>query len=187
MNGRRIDLRSESGSVYLLALLVLLILTILGLALTLATEGEMQLGRNEELSKRNFYSADTGVAIATAKALVVPDLRSANIELVEPSDTPGLNLRNRIEISALAPVQSGPCNLCQINPDSPFLGIQHTLSVTSTRIGWTGEPDRPPVDPVPLAQERMSVLVSFQPWRIETSAAVGALTDQNHRDSQEAF
>lgn len=187
MNGWRSQLRTERGSVYLLAMLVLLILTILGLAVTLATQSEMQFGRSEELSKQSFYSADTGVAIAIAKGLAVPDLRSARIDLVEPTDTPDMNIRNRIEISPLTPVQDGPCNLCQVNHDAPFLTIQHAVAVTSTRIGWTGDPDDPPDRPVPLARERLSVMVTYQPWRMESLTAIEALTDDSHASSREGF
>lgn len=178
MNGYRDRLGAERGSVYLLAILVLLILTILGLALTLATQSEMQLGRNEELSKLSFYSAETGVAIATAKALIVPDLRSAKIDLVEPTDTPDLNVRNRLEISPFTPVQSGPCDLCQVNEDALFSRIQHIVAVKSTRIAWEGDGEDPPAQPVQLAHESLGVMVTFHPWRVDSLTAIEALTDE---------
>ncbi len=187
MSERRRELRAQRGSAYLLAILVLLILTIVGLAVALTTQSEMQIGENDRLLRRSFYSANAGIAISTAKALVVPDLRSIQIDLAEPSGAPNLNIRNRIQMSPFTPVQDGPCNLCQVNQDSPFFKINHAVSATSTRVGWTGDPDDPPAQPVPLAQERMSVMVSFQPWRMETLTAVSALTDDNHGGVQEGF
>jgi len=175
----RRQLRSEDGSVYLLAILVLLVLTIVGLALALTTQSEMQIGANEETSRRTFYSANAGISISTAKALVVPDLRSMELDLVVPSNDPDLQLRNRLEMSPFTPIQDGPCNLCQVNQDSPFFKINHAVAASSTRIGWQGDPDNPPDQPVPLAQERLSVMVAFQPWRMETLTAVNALTDEN--------
>ena len=178
MRNRR-PIHTEDGSVYLLSILVLLILTIVGLALAITTQSEMQIGANEEMARRTFYSANGGVSIATAKALVVPDLRSMQIDLVVPSGDPDLQLRNRLQMSPFTPVQDGPCNLCQVNQDSPFFKINHAVAVSSTRIGWTGDPANPPLQPVPLAQERISVMVAFQPWRMETLTAVNALTDDN--------
>jgi len=179
MTRDRRDTRNESGSVYLLAILVILILTIVGLAVALTTQTEAQIGENELLSRRTFYSANAGVSISTAKALVVPDLRSMELDLAVPTTTPNLNIRNRLQMSAFTPVQDGPCNLCQVNQDSPFFKINHAVGATSTRIAWQGDPDNPPDQPVPLAQEQLSVMVSFQPWRMETLTAVNALTDDN--------
>ncbi len=187
MTQHRRELRTESGSVYLLSILVLLMLTIVGLAVTLTTQSEAQIGENERLLKRSFYAANAGIAISTAKALVVPDLRSIRLDMAEDTNSPDLNIRNRVVMSPFTPVQDGPCNLCQVNQDSPFFKINHAVSATSTRIGWTGDPDDPPDQPVPLAQKRLSVMVSFQPWRMETLTAVDALTDDNTGGVQEGF
>ena len=48
-------LRRQQGSVYILALLVLLILTIVGLAVSLVTQSEMQIGVNERLGHQAFH------------------------------------------------------------------------------------------------------------------------------------
>jgi hypothetical protein len=180
MTRNRRNIQSQEGSVYLIVILVLLVLTIVGLALTITTQSEMRIGANEELSRHTFYSAGTGVAISTAKALVLPDLRSVTIDLAVQSGDPNLQFRDRLEMSAFTPIQDGPCNLCQINQDSPFFKINHFVASSSTRIGWEGAPDAPPDQPIPLAQERISVMVAFQPWRMETLTAVNALTDDNN-------
>ena len=60
-------LRREQGSVYILALLVLLILTVVGLSLSLVTQSEMQIGVNERLSHQAFHMSTAGIDIATAK------------------------------------------------------------------------------------------------------------------------
>jgi hypothetical protein len=180
MNPNRTSAHRQEGSVYLIVILVLLVLTIVGLALAITTQSEMRIGANEELSRETFYSADTGVGISTAKALILPDLRSVDLDLVVPSGDPDLQLRDRLEMSAFTPIQDGPCNLCQINQDSPFFKINHFVASSSTRIGWKGAPDDPPDQPIPLAQERISVMVAFQPWRMETLTAVDALTDDNN-------
>lgn len=178
---------AERGSAYLLALLVLLILTIVGLAATLSTESEAQLGKDDERSTNTFYSTDTGIAIATAKALVVPDLSAARIELVVPTADADLHVRNRLDISALVPIEEAPCDLCQVNQDAPFSQIHHALTVTSTRIAWTGDPERPPELPTPHGRESVSTMVTFQPWRLDTLAAVRALTADREQAAGEGL
>ena len=61
---------AERGSAYLVALLVLVLLTIIGLSLSLITQTEMQIGANERLIERSFYVADSGISLATARTLV---------------------------------------------------------------------------------------------------------------------
>jgi len=183
----------QQGSVYILALLVLLILTIVGLSLSLVTQSEMQIGVNERLSHQAFHTAAAGVDIGTAKALVMPDLRSFELDLVEPTDPPGtgvpanLNIRHRLEVSPFLPILSAPCNLCQINEGADFMKINHAVSSSATRIAWMGNPATPPDVPTPLAQERVSLLVSFQPWRMDITTGVDAATDPNRGGLKNAF
>lgn len=177
----------QNGSVYILSLLVLLILTVVGLTLSLITQGEMQIGVNERLSQSAFYNSNSGIDIATAKALVVPDLRSFEIDLVEPANMANLNLRNRLEVSPFQPILDAPCNLCQINADATYFKINHAVASRSTRIAWMGAPATPPDDPTPLAQKRVSVMVAFQPWQMDITTAVDAAQDTNRGGLKDAF
>ncbi len=172
---------AAAGSTYILALLVLLVLTIAGLTLSLLTQSEMQIGLNERLSQRAFYAANSGVDLSIVKALVIPDLRSMRLDVVEPTELPGLNVRHRLDMSPFVPLFSAPCNLCQINQDVPFDRVNHLVAVTATRIAWTGAPDNPPADPTPLAQKRLGVQVAFQPWMRQTGARIDALRDPHNR------
>ncbi len=194
MRTRAKDLRTQSGSVYILALLVLLILTIVGLSLSLVTQSELQIGANERLSQIAFYNSTAGIDIGTAKALVMPDLRSFELDLVEPmpdppapGQPPNLRIRHRLEVAPFLPILSAPCNLCSINEGAEFMKINHAVASTATRIAWIGAADSPPPTPTPLAQERVSVLVSFQPWRMDITTAVDAATDKNRGGLKDAF
>lgn len=181
-------LRHQEGSVYILALLVLLILTVVGLSLSLVTQSEMQIGVNERLSHQAFNQASAGIDIGTAKALVMPDLRSFELDLVEPgTDVANLNVRHRLAVTPFLPILSAPCNLCQINEGAEFMKINHAVASEATRIAWMGDPANPPDIPTPLAQERLSVLVSFQPWRMDITTGVDAATDKNRGGLKNAF
>lgn len=54
-------LRNESGSVMVLALIMLALLTLLGIAATTTSTIEIQVARNERLYKENFYRAEAAV------------------------------------------------------------------------------------------------------------------------------
>ena len=179
--------KRQEGSVFIISLLVLLILTVVGLTLSLVTQSEMQIGVNERLTQSAFYNANSGIDIATAKALVLPDLRSFQIDLVEPSNLGNLNIRTRLEVSPFQPILDAPCNLCQINADASYFKINHAVASRATRIAWMGAPATPPANPTPLAQKRLSVMVSFQPWRMDITTAVDAAQDSNRGGLKGAF
>ena len=65
------QIRSEAGSAYVITLLALVVLTILALSLALVTQTEVQVGSNERTVSRTFYSADSGLGVAVAEALLV--------------------------------------------------------------------------------------------------------------------
>ena len=61
--------RAQQGSVYVITLVVLLVLTVLGLSAALITQSEMQIGVNERLAETMFYAAGSGIEVSTAKAV----------------------------------------------------------------------------------------------------------------------
>lgn len=169
----------ESGSAYIVVLLVLVVLTILGLSLALVTQTERQIGTSEKTIQRVFASAESGIALAVAKALVLPDLQGMNLQLREPrarldgTADPALNtaltLRHDIATSVMMPLLDAPCNLCQINTggqytENPYKEINHGLVVSATRRGWNADPDEALV----LGQQRVSLMVEVQPWAGQT-------------------
>ncbi len=60
MNPRR-QQRNERGSAFLLALIIIVLLTILGVSIVLVTETENVLGHTEKTVDRQFYAAETGL------------------------------------------------------------------------------------------------------------------------------
>jgi hypothetical protein len=63
--------RSEAGSAYIIALLVLVVLSILGLSLALISQTEMQIGANDLTAHRTFYGSEGGFNQALARLLTV--------------------------------------------------------------------------------------------------------------------
>ncbi len=171
--------RAQQGSVYIITLLVLLVLTVLGLSAALITQSEMQIGINERLGETMFYAAGSGIDVATAKALVIPDLQAMRIDQVVPRALPNLNVRNRVDVSRFRPILDSPCDLCQVNEGISYAKLHHQVDATATRIGWQGNPTPVPANVSPLAQKRLEVMVSFQPWPLNAPAMIFGIGDFN--------
>lgn len=164
----------QAGSAYLLSLLVLVVITIIGLSLTLITQTEMQIGANEGIINRVFFAADSGISESTARALTNADYVGRTFELKEPGTVPALNLRNRVEASAFYPILDAPCNLCEINnlgtySDRAYRKVNHAVTATASRIGGAAE--------TPLGQTTISAMVEVQPWRLSPPEALLAVED----------
>ena len=65
--------RSERGSLFLVAILTLFILTLVGLSLAVVTETEMLLGGNEWAIQEIHYAAEAGINVQVAQMLVGGD------------------------------------------------------------------------------------------------------------------
>ena len=160
------------GSAYVFTLVALLVLTVLSLTLVAVTQSEMILGANEQTRQRVFYAAESGIAIATARALVSNDRSSMEITFDDtPAPSPGVvtprvTLLNRIEISPFYPVLDVPCNFCEINNvgtyrKPSYRKVNHAVTVTASRVGIGGEM---------VAQETISTMIEFQPWMVTNDA-----------------
>jgi hypothetical protein len=64
---------NERGSALLLALLAMVFLTVVGLALAVVTETEMQIGKNDLVAQETFFAAEAGMATAVSQLLVTND------------------------------------------------------------------------------------------------------------------
>lgn len=175
--------RAQSGSVYLITLVVLLLLTVLGLSISLVTQSEMQIGVNERLNETMFYHANSGIEVATAKALAIPDLRRMRLDEVVPTGLPLLNVRNRVDVSQFRPILRTPCDLCQINEGISYAKINHLVEATASRIGWQGAPTPIPDQPTRLAQKQLELMVAFQPWQVNPAAMISGIGEFNQTTS----
>lgn len=151
---------AERGSAYLVALLVLVLLTIFGLSLAIITQTEVQIGRSEKALTRVFYASDSGLAISVARLMTTSDPVSKTIALNDRSSG-GLTVGDSVLLSPLFPVNDAPCNLCSINQDDGggMRDIQHVLSSTAQRRATQSAP----AGQLELANKQLSMLLSTQP------------------------
>lgn len=163
--------RREDGSAYLVALLGLVILTLLGLTLSIITQTEMRMGANERVLQRVFYAADSGFGASLSRALVQGDFSGKTFTLPDPSTPPGFEFRHSVAVTPLVPVLSAPCNLCQINNAGTYGAkqyhkVSHAVAVDAQRIG--GDVDNPGL----VAQKALSAMLDVQPMESTPDAYI---------------
>ncbi|MFQ5527259.1 MAG: hypothetical protein ACE5GX_13470 [Thermoanaerobaculia bacterium] len=152
------------GSAYIISLMAMVVLMIIGLSLSVVTQTEFQISANEKAIEQTFYSADSGVAIGTARALTRSGQDPFTFRMNQEDRVQNYHLANRVNVSAFLAIQAGPCALCEINqgPQRKQL-VNHAVSAQSERVGWTGS-GPPPADPKVVARRTVSLMVDLQPW-----------------------
>jgi len=150
----------EEGAAYLVAVLSLMILTVVGLTVSMITSTENALGDHERSAQRVFYAAEAGFSPAVSKAVLDADYASYELSLPETQSL--LGLHNEIEVSAFFPILAAPCNLCEINNagaygTKQYFEVTHAVTAQAIRIGQ-GEGAGGPV-----AAKTVSVMVDIQP------------------------
>ena len=157
--------RGEEGSAYIITLMALVVLTIVGLSLSVVTQSELSIGANERVEKRTVYAADSGISHALARAFV-GDYEAREVTLEDPGNKLA-NVDFNLSMSPLLPISSPPCNLCQINNEgqynSPaFHAIDFAVTaVAERRHGITGGR---------LASKTVSSMLLVQPTQRSTDA-----------------
>lgn len=175
MNPRPVPVsRRESGSAYIVVLLVLVVLAIFGLALSLITQTESQVGSNERTLNRVFYAADAGIELAIARAVVTAAHEPQDFfytdsgqELAEGK----LEMGTRVQVSAFHPIQVTACNLCEVNnigtyADKAFYKVNHAVTSRATRFATLNAGGTR----TPLAQKTVSAMVEIQPFRASVTS-----------------
>ena len=161
--------RGEAGSAYIVVLLVLVVLAIFGIALSMITQTEMQIGSNERTINRVFYAADAGIELAIARAIVTADHSPQTFTYTDSGANmvnSKLEMGTRVEVSAFHPIQVTACNLCEINnigtyQDKAFYKVNHAVTAQASRFATLTAGDTR----TPLAQKTISAMVEIQPFR----------------------
>lgn len=144
-HGSSARIRGERGSALILALMVMLILTFLGLTLLAMTETEMQLGGNERIQSELFYATESGTAVAKARVLdgaVIPTSFIIPITSTVTgsglSSLTGFHIGYRVGLSRTVAIRYGPCDFCPANEDEESWSYRVTYLVnsTGTRRDW---------------------------------------------------
>lgn len=155
----------QRGSALILALMVMLVLTFLGLTLMAMTETEMMLGSYHQVNTAAHYAAEAGSAVADARIMdgaVTP----ADFVIEEaPGLAANFRLGHRVSLSRAVAIRFVPCDFCPANEDEQSWSYRVTYLVNShaQRRDWRSID---PSNPVPAAVQTralVSVTKEIQP------------------------
>jgi Tfp pilus assembly protein PilX len=161
--------RGERGTAFVIALLVLLVLTIAGLALTLMTQTEMRIGANEREANRTFYASDSGIQVSTARTLWTANTTQTLTILLNTtqqdqtlSSAPPLTFEDQIVVTPLYAIHTQPCEFCQVNQNLQikYAYTTHVVNVSTTRVGQFGTSN--PYTQT-MAQQVVASMIGIQP------------------------
>jgi len=107
---RRIPVRrsrhKEEGFVLFIAILVLFVLTVAGLALMFASSSEQTLSSYHTMTSKTFYAADSGVQYATAKLASDVDYVGGKLPVGISTHYPGV-VAPDIQVTVTRPINIG--------------------------------------------------------------------------------
>jgi len=171
--------RMETGSAYMIVISALAILSLIGLTLLAVTQTDVAIGSSERNANRVFYAADSGFAVATARALAIGDYAATTFTVPDSVSGSPISSSNQVVLSPFCPINDQPCNLCDINDageysDHSYRKINHAETTTATR---TAVPLSNLLGPLTtVAQKQLTSMFDIQPMKASTDA-YAACTD----------
>ncbi|MEL7059938.1 MAG: pilus assembly PilX N-terminal domain-containing protein [Acidobacteriota bacterium] len=148
--------RDERGSAFLVALVVIAILTVVGMSVIMVTETEMLLGGTERMLNESFYVTETGTSTLAAQLfvtnaldpvdVVMPSLQY-NPQSVPDGQAPPARLGFRVRSAGPLPIQNNPLPYTKANSDKDTLvSVYFIATVDSQRTAWDWADDLPECD-----------------------------------------
>lgn len=169
----------QQGSLFIMVLLVLLIMTGVALSLMFVTDVEMQLGSTERVMTQTFYGAESGLHAALSG---LPNQSWTGEELVFVDTTaslPNQQLGTRVitsRIHAIGGAQDPPMSMAN-EGDNQFHTFSIAVRSVSERVGWP-DSERSPIyekDDIRendvIVQSSRSVLVRYLVSPVRTPAS----------------
>lgn len=115
--------RHEAGSAYLIAIMVMLLLTVIGLSLATVSSTESLIGANERMIQQTLFAADAGLHFAASRLLILDDRSSSERDLIvlndhadpdddEPTYGDDPDVRTEFLVDQVNIRLDAPCNLC---------------------------------------------------------------------------
>ena len=191
----------QRGSAFIISLLVIVVITFLGLTLSMVTSTEMQLGGNDRELQRAFYACNSGLAISAARLIVRQDSLVLTRQGPNPGDIPteqpvqinesagttdptadGSPSRGtRVLMSPGVKLNQGPAALSQVNrSDNQPILMRGVMGYRARGYRYdTGESPSITTPDRPLGARFCSTILDMQPFKIPlavdfTSANAGA-------------
>jgi len=163
--------RGESGSAYLVVLMLLVVLTIIGLSLSVITQTEVIIGGSEKQATRQLFSAGSAVQMAAVYEIVASDSASHRMTLAERQESlfgQTVTIGDRLCTSPNIQVAVSTCNLCMMNQDSGYKAAQYAVTATALRHG----------DSELAARRTVGAVLALEPWEPSIGGHQSASTDR---------
>lgn len=143
MNQRRSS-AAEHGSAFLLALIIIVLLTILGVSIVLVTETENVLGHTEKTVDRQFYAAESGIWAQLVALVVAGELCKERVAIPIEPDTglaiPGKQLAYAVQSNQLLSIADSCPAWTDCGEDLPeneqFRSHFLVMAATAQRVGY---------------------------------------------------
>jgi len=153
--------RGEEGSAYLVVLMLLVVLTVIGLSLSVITQTEVIIGGSEKQATRQLFAAGSGVHLAAVYELVASDAAKHKMTLAERSEDffgATTTIGDRICTTPFIQLAAGTCNLCMMNQDAGYSAVQYGVTATALRHG----------DAKLAARRTIGSVLALEPWEKST-------------------
>ena len=162
---RRGKLRDEEGSIFVITMMVLGILTIVGLSLAVVTETEMMLGANEWVVAETHFAAEAGLSAQISSLLVSQD--TFMVDFVTRSHFGWRSNPNflgfDVKSSCLMPILVEPLAYSKANAgavDRYYSGYYYT-KVRAERVSWPATQQAPSCDDMDTVNARKYIVSGF--------------------------
>lgn len=165
----------ETGSAYIVTLLALVVLTIIGLSLSLVGQTERELGVNEVNTQRIFYAANSGIGASTARALGIKNYNRLTY-INAPTPVPGSSLQaaDRVQISRFYQISFSAANATELGE---LYNVHYALTATAQRVFWDEAETLPDGDDETRSTQIVGEMVTVQPWEASTEEVLLGLED----------
>jgi hypothetical protein len=148
--------RGESGSAYLVVLMLLVVLTIIGLSLSVVTQTEVIIGGSEKQSTRQLFAASSAIHMQVAYEMVGRATKQ-ELTLATREETlfgQQVEITDTLCTTAFVPVAISVCNLCMMNQDAEYKAVQYAVTATTLRHGETDF----------AARREVGGAIALEPW-----------------------
>jgi len=166
----------EVGSAYIVTLLALVVLTIVGLSLSLISQTERELGVNEVNTQRIFYAANSGLGASTARALGLNNYNRLTY-ISEPAGVQGSTQQaaDRVQVSCFHEVSDSPANATEL--DVPLKNVHYVLTATAQRAFWSVTETLPDENADTRSTQVVGEMITVQPWEPSVTGCPGGVED----------
>jgi hypothetical protein len=136
----------QRASAFLMAMIVLAVLTVVGLSLSMVTETEMRLGETEKTINEQFYANEAGTTVQIATLLATNGLEGVNVVIPSiaqsRSGNSPVNIGYDVVGSGLAPITTDELPYTKVNEgrgDKLFAFYYH-MKTLARRTSWPRSP-----------------------------------------------